>query len=56
MAYDEVLAGRIRDLIGPDPELTEKKMFGGLAFPSLITSTHRKGPQLTAMVNRGPFV
>jgi hypothetical protein len=32
MAYDEVLASRIRDLIGPDPELTEKKMFGGLAF------------------------
>jgi hypothetical protein len=32
MAYDEVLARRIRDLIGPDPELTEKKMFGGLAF------------------------
>jgi hypothetical protein len=32
MAYDEQLAGRIRDLIGPDPELTEKKMFGGLAF------------------------
>jgi len=32
MAYDEVLAGRIRDIIGPDPELTEKKMFGGLAF------------------------
>jgi hypothetical protein len=32
MAYDEVLAGRIRDLIGPDPELTEKKMFGGVAF------------------------
>jgi hypothetical protein len=32
MAYDEDLATRIRDLIGPDPELTEKKMFGGLAF------------------------
>jgi len=32
MAYDEKLATRIRDLIGPDPELTEKKMFGGLAF------------------------
>lgn len=32
MAYDEVLAERIRGLIGPDPELTEKKMFGGLAF------------------------
>ena len=32
MGYDEALAQRIRDLIGPDPELTEKKMFGGLAF------------------------
>ena len=32
MAYDEDLAARIRNLIGPDPELTEKKMFGGLAF------------------------
>jgi TfoX N-terminal domain len=32
MAYDEVLATRIRHLIGPDPELTEKKMFGGLTF------------------------
>ena len=32
VAYDEDLATRIRDLIGPDPELTEKKMFGGLAF------------------------
>jgi hypothetical protein len=32
MAYDEDLASRIRGLIGLDPELTEKKMFGGLAF------------------------
>ena len=32
MAYDDDLAARIRDLIGPDPDLTEKKMFGGLAF------------------------
>ena len=32
MAYDQALAQRIRDIIGPDPELTEKKMFGGLAF------------------------
>ena len=32
MAYDRQLAGRIRELIGSDPELTEKKMFGGLAF------------------------
>ena len=32
MAYDRELAERIRQLIGSDPELTEKKMFGGLAF------------------------
>jgi hypothetical protein len=32
MAYDQELAGRIRQLIGDDPELTEKKMSGGLAF------------------------
>ena len=32
MAYDEALAARIRDRIGAAPDLTEKKMFGGLAF------------------------
>jgi hypothetical protein len=32
MAYDEELAERIRGLIGDDAALTEKKMFGGLAF------------------------
>ena len=32
MAYDEHLAGRIRALLEHDDGLTEKKMFGGLAF------------------------
>jgi TfoX/Sxy family transcriptional regulator of competence genes len=32
MAYDEELADRIRELIGREAKLTEKKMFGGLAF------------------------
>ncbi len=32
MAYDEVDADRIRDLVAGEPDLTEKKMFGGLAF------------------------
>jgi hypothetical protein len=32
MAYDEELADRIRDLVEGEPGLTEKKMFGGLAF------------------------
>src|SRR5437016_2140595 len=32
MAYDEDLADRIRELAGRERGLTEKKMFGGLAF------------------------
>jgi TfoX/Sxy family transcriptional regulator of competence genes len=32
VAYDEELAGRIRELVAGDEGLTEKEMFGGLAF------------------------
>jgi len=32
MAYDEALAARIRDRIGSATDVSEKKMFGGLAF------------------------
>jgi len=32
VAYDEELATRIRDLVAGESGLTEKKMFGGLAF------------------------
>ncbi|HET6811089.1 MAG TPA: TfoX/Sxy family protein [Acidimicrobiales bacterium] len=32
MAYDEDLADRIRELLGGTKGVTEKKMFGGLAF------------------------
>jgi len=33
VAYDETLAARIREVIGDmDGEVTERKMFGGLAF------------------------
>ena len=32
MAYDEELADRIRELVVSEAGLTEKKMFGGLAF------------------------
>jgi TfoX/Sxy family transcriptional regulator of competence genes len=32
MAYDEDLADRIRELIAGEKGVTEKKMFGGLAF------------------------
>lgn len=32
MAYDEELAERIRVLMAGEPNVTEQKMFGGLAF------------------------
>ncbi|TMB68218.1 MAG: TfoX/Sxy family protein [Chloroflexi bacterium] len=32
MAYNEQLAGRIRGILGDSPGLTERKMFGGIAF------------------------
>jgi hypothetical protein len=32
MAYDEALAARIREAVRGEPGVTEKAMFGGLAF------------------------
>jgi hypothetical protein len=32
VAYDEELAARVRELLRDESDLTEKKMFGGLAF------------------------
>jgi TfoX/Sxy family transcriptional regulator of competence genes len=32
MAYDEALAGRVRDRMRDRAEVTERKMFGGLVF------------------------
>jgi TfoX/Sxy family transcriptional regulator of competence genes len=32
VAYDEALAIRIRSLVGASPGVTERKMFGGIAF------------------------
>ena len=32
MAYDDDLAVRIRELLAYEPDLEEKRMFGGLAF------------------------
>jgi hypothetical protein len=32
MAYDEGLATRLRETIGDEPGLVEKKMFGGVGF------------------------
>jgi TfoX/Sxy family transcriptional regulator of competence genes len=32
VAYDEILADRVRDVLAGEPGLSERKMFGGLAF------------------------
>jgi TfoX/Sxy family transcriptional regulator of competence genes len=32
VAYDETLADRVRDVLAGEPGLSERKMFGGLAF------------------------
>jgi hypothetical protein len=32
MPFDDVLASRIRELVGGDPLMSERKMFGGLCF------------------------
>lgn len=46
VAYDEELANRIRECLPPEPRLTEKRMFGGLAFlinGHLAVSASRQG-------------
>lgn len=32
MAFDEALADRVRDALAARPELSERRMFGGIAF------------------------
>jgi TfoX/Sxy family transcriptional regulator of competence genes len=32
VAHDEGLANRVRELVAKEPNLTERRMFGGLAF------------------------
>jgi TfoX/Sxy family transcriptional regulator of competence genes len=32
MAFDEALADRIREIVAARPELSERRMFGGIAF------------------------
>ena len=42
MAYDKVLADRIRELIDPTPDVSEKKMFGGVGLYRGVQ--HTRGP------------
>jgi TfoX/Sxy family transcriptional regulator of competence genes len=46
MAYDEDLANRLRELLADEDGITERKMFGGLAFLShgnMSVSASRNG-------------
>lgn len=50
----EALANRIRQIIGDDPNITEKKMFGGIAFMlngNMLVGPHKDG---TLMARVGP--
>ena len=49
MAFDEKLAGHLRDLLSAERKVTEKKMFGGLAFlvnGNMCVSASGKGDML----------
>jgi TfoX/Sxy family transcriptional regulator of competence genes len=53
MAYDELLAARIRGAIGEKPGLVEKKMFGGVGFlinGNMACGVHKQ----SLMVRVGP--
>lgn len=66
MAYDEELADRIRELVRDEPGVTERRMFGGLAFlvdGHLAASASSQGgillrvePARTADLVTEPFV
>ena len=46
MAYDEGLAQLMRDELGDDPDITEKRMFGGLCFlwrGHMLCGVHPRG-------------
>jgi TfoX/Sxy family transcriptional regulator of competence genes len=52
MAYDEDLAGRIRERLADEDAVTEKKMFGGLAFlvrGNMCVSASRTGGLLARL-------
>jgi TfoX/Sxy family transcriptional regulator of competence genes len=66
MAYDEELANRIREIMQGESGLSEKAMFGGLAFlidDKMAVSTSSKGglllridPSLTTSLVREPHI
>jgi TfoX/Sxy family transcriptional regulator of competence genes len=54
VAYDEALASRIRDLLADEANVTERRMFGGLAFLVAGNMAVTASGQGGAMVRVGP--
>lgn len=54
MAYDPVLAERIRGVLADEPDLTERAMFGGLAFLLSGTMAVAAGGEGALMVRVDP--
>jgi len=58
MAYDETLATRIRNLLDGTPDITEKKMFGGLAFlvcGNMAIAASGQGGRWSASIRLAPM-
>ena len=57
MAHDHDLAQRVRDLLADEPDVSEKLMFGGLAFllagHMAVTCTGRGGLMVRVAPQRG---
>ena len=55
MAYDEELADRLREVLQGEAGLTEKRMFGGLAFlinGNMAVAASSKGGLLLGLILR----
>ena len=70
MAHDEDLANRIRELIAAEPDVTEQRMFGGVAFLAagklavaasgqgglMVRVAHDETEALAARPHAGPMI
>lgn len=56
MAYDEALAERVRDVLAAEGAVTERRMFGGLAFlvgGHMAVAVDPDADEVAAWVDRG---
>lgn len=56
MAYDEALADRVREALAAEPDLVERRMFGGLAFmvgEHMVCAVSRSGGLMLRLGDEG---